>query len=61
LPSTNPTTHLLDLHRNIFRPDKALLLAGTKLKSTYKRLELTTATHLPTVIQHIPSKFYKVI
>jgi len=31
-----------------FRRNKALLLAGTKLKSTYKSLELTTATRLPT-------------
>jgi len=31
-----------------FRPNKALLLAGTKLKSTYKSLELTTAKRLPT-------------
>jgi len=44
LTSTNPTTHLLDLRRNVFRP---LLLAGTKLKSTYKSLELTTATRFP--------------
>ena len=34
------------------RPNKALLLAGKKLKSTYKSLELTTATRLPTVIHH---------
>jgi len=38
-----------------FRPNKALLLAGTKLKNTYKSLELTTATLLPTVIHHTPS------
>jgi len=44
-----------------FRPNKALLVAGTKLKSTYKSLELTTAILLPTVIHHIPSKFYNVI
>jgi len=31
LTSTNPTTHVLDLHRNVFRPNNALLLAGTKL------------------------------
>jgi len=43
-----------------FRPNKALLLAGTKLKSTNKSLELTTATRLPTVIHHTP-KFYNVI
>jgi len=30
------------------------------LKSTYKSVELTTATHLPIVIHHTP-KFYKVI
>jgi len=40
-----------------FRHNNALLLAGTKLKSTYKNLELTTATRLPTVIHHTPSKF----
>jgi len=44
-----------------FRPNNALLFAGTKLKSTYKSLELTTATRLPTVIHHIPIKFYNVI
>jgi len=37
------------------RPNNALLLAGTKLKSTYKSLELTTATRLPTVNHHTPS------
>ena len=52
---------LLDLHRNVFRLNKALLFAGTKLKSTYKSFELTTATRLPTVIHHTPSKFYNVI
>ena len=31
-----------------FRPNNTLLLASTKPKSTYKSLELTTATHLPT-------------
>jgi len=46
--STNPTTHLLDLHRNVFSDATKLLLAGTKLKSTYKSLELTTATRLRT-------------
>jgi len=40
-----------------FKPSNALLLAGTKLKSTYKSLELTAATRLPTVIYHIPTKF----
>jgi len=30
-----------------FRPNNALLVAGTKLKSTYKSLELTTVTRLP--------------
>jgi len=44
-----------------FRLNNALLLAGTKLKSTYKSLELTTATHLPTVIHHTPTTFYNVI
>jgi len=46
-----------------FRPNNALLLASTKLKSPYKSLELTTATRLPadTVIYHIPTKFYNVI
>jgi len=44
-----------------FRPNNALLLAGTKLNSIYKSLELTTATRLPTVIHHIPTKFYNVI
>jgi len=60
LTSTNPTAYLLDLHRNVFKPNKALLLAGTKLKSTYESLEFTTATRLPTVIRHAP-KFYIVI
>jgi len=45
----------------LFRPNNALLLAGTKLSSTYKSLELTTATRWPTVIHHIPTKFYNVI
>jgi len=46
-----------------FRPNNALLLASTKLKSPYKSLELTTATRLPTdtVIYHTPTKFYNVI
>jgi len=44
-----------------FRPNSALLLAGKKLKSTYKSLELITATRLPTVIYHIPTKFYNII
>jgi len=61
LTSANSTTHFLDLHRNVFRPNNALLFAGTKPKITYKRLELTTTTHLPTVIRHIPTKFYNVI
>jgi len=61
LTSTNPTTHLLDLYSNVFRPNNAILLAGTKLKSTYKSLELTTATRLPIAIHHIPTKFYNVI
>jgi len=38
-----------------FRPNHALLLAGTKLKSTYKSLELTTPTRFPTVIHHTPT------
>jgi len=58
LTSANPTTHLLDLRRNVFRPNNALLLAGTRLKSTYKSLELTTATRLPTVIHNTPTKLY---
>ena len=41
-----------------FRPSNALLLAGAKLKSTYKSLELTTAARFPTVIHHTPTKFY---
>ena len=45
----------------IFRPNNAILLAGAKLKSFYKSLELTTATRLPTVIHHAPTKFYNVI
>ena len=45
----------------VFRPNSALLLAGTKLKSTYKSVELTTATRLPTVIHHTLTKFYNVI
>ena len=61
LTTTNPITHLLDLHRNVFRPNNALLVAGTKLKSTYKSLELTTGTRLPTAIHHILTKFYNVI
>jgi len=32
-----------------------------KLKSAFKSLDLTTATGLPTVIHHIPIKFYDVI
>jgi len=44
-----------------FRPKNALLLAGTKLKSTYKSLELTTPTSLSTVIHHTPTKFYNVM
>ena len=44
-----------------FRPNNAILLASTKLKSFYKSLEFTTATHLPTVIHHAPTKFYNVI
>ena len=38
-----------------FRPNNAILLASTKLKSFYKSLELTTATRLPTVIHHAPT------
>jgi len=45
----------------LFRPNNAILPPGTKLKSTYKSLELTTATRLPTVIHHTPTKFYNVI
>jgi len=45
----------------LFRPNKALLVEGTKRKCTYKSLELTTAIRLPTVIHHIPSKFYNVV
>jgi len=44
-----------------YRPNNALLLAGTKRKSTYKSLELSTVTRLPTVIHHTPTKFYNVI
>jgi len=44
-----------------FRPNNALLLAGTKLKSTYKSLELTKATRLPTAIHNTPTKLYNVI
>jgi len=44
-----------------FRPNNAHLLAGTKLKSTYKSLELTTTTRLPTFIHHTPTKFYNAI
>jgi len=44
-----------------FRPNNALLLAGTKLKITYKSLELTTATRLPIVIHHTPTMFYNLI
>jgi len=43
-----------------FRPNNALSLAGTKLYSTYKSLELITATRLPPVIHHIP-KLYNII
>jgi len=45
----------------LFRPNNALSLAGTKLNSTYKSLELTTATRLSTVIHHIPTKFYTIM
>jgi len=44
-----------------FRPNNVLLLAGTRLKGTYESLELTTATRLPTVIHHTPTKFYNII
>jgi len=44
-----------------FRPSNALLLAGAKLKSTYKSLELTTAARFPAVIHHTPTKFYSSI
>jgi len=44
-----------------FRPNNALLLAGTKLNSTYKSLELTTATRLLTVIKHTLTKFCNAI
>jgi len=44
-----------------FRPNNAILLAGTKLKNTYKSSELTTAIHLPTVIHHTPTQFYNVM
>jgi len=44
-----------------FKPSNALLLAGTKLKSTYKSLKLPTAIRLPTVIHLIPTKLYDVI
>jgi len=33
-----------------FRPNNTLLLADTKLESTYKSLELTTATRLSTIL-----------
>jgi len=56
LTSTNPTTHLLDLRGKVFRPNKALSVTGTKLKSTYKSLELTTAIRLTTVIHYTSSK-----
>jgi len=36
LTSTNPSTDLLDLHRNIFQTQQSALVAGTKLKSNYK-------------------------
>ena len=45
----------------VFRPNNSLLLAGKKIKSTDKSLELTTATCLPAVIHLTPSKFYDVI
>jgi len=44
-----------------FRHTDSLLLACTKLRSTYTSSELTTATRLPTVIHHTPTKFYNVI
>jgi len=44
-----------------FKPNSVLLLAGKKLKSTYKSLEITTAIRLPTVIHHTPTKLYNVI
>jgi len=43
------------------RLNNVLLLAGTKLKCTYKSLQLTTATRLLTVIRHTPTNFYSVI
>jgi len=55
LTSINPTTHWLDLHRNVFQNQQTLLLAGTKPKSAYESLELTTATRLPTAIHRTPS------
>jgi len=39
LTSTNPAIHLLDLPRNVFRLNKALLLAGTKLKEHLQKLK----------------------
>jgi len=38
-----------------FRPNNALLLAGTKLKSFYKSVELTAPTRLSTVIHYTPT------
>jgi len=44
-----------------FRPSNALLLAGTKLKSSYKSLELVTATLCPLPSTHHTPTFYNVI
>jgi len=37
-----------------FRRNKALFLADTKLKSTYKSLELTTANATPKISRRVP-------
>jgi len=43
---------------NCTQPPVQLTGLQKKLKSTYKSLELTTATRLPTVIHHTPN-FYE--
>jgi len=64
LTSTDPTTHLLDLHRNVFLDPTIRFCSqvhNLRALCTYKSLELTTATRLPTVINHTPTKFYNII
>jgi len=59
LTSTNPTTHLLDLRINVFQTQQCAFTR--RYNSTYKSLELTTATRLLTVIKHTLTKFCNAI